>query len=316
MSDVSGQARAQIEEGTRVGKAVSVSRSLDSRFRETPKPEPDTGALPGIDCGRVFVITGAGVSAESGIPTFRGKEGYWRNLDPAKLATTAFKNDPKLVWEWYRERRQRIRAAQPNPAHEAIVQLAAQSREFLLVTQNVDNLHVRAKWEGTRLAKEKIVQIHGDIFGTRCSLCEFSYREDKEEKGIAQEQDRTSKCPDCGAPMRPGVVWFGEQLDAREIERVETYVDGGSCDVVIVAGTTATFGYMVDWAVRAAGKTGQLIEVNPEPTLLSQFATQLIREPAGVALPRLVDALCANPQPAHIYLATARSLANNVRLTG
>ena len=95
--------------------------------------------------GRVFVITGAGVSAESGIPTFRGKDGYWRNLDPAKLATPeAFAHDPNLVWDWYRERRQRIRTAQPNPAHRAIANLAEQAREFLLVTQNVDDLHRRA----------------------------------------------------------------------------------------------------------------------------------------------------------------------------
>src|SRR5207302_853704 len=103
---------------------------------------------------RILVITGAGVSAESGIPTFRGKDGHWRNLDPAKLATPeAFANDPKLVWDWYRERRRRIRTAQPNPAHQAIVKLAAQAVEFLLVTQNVDDLHARAG-----LPKDKMVQ--------------------------------------------------------------------------------------------------------------------------------------------------------------
>src|SRR6184192_1430895 len=118
---------------------------------------------------RVLVITGAGVSAESGIPTFRGKDGYWRNLDPAKLATpTAFQNDPKLVWEWYRERREGIRKSEPNPAHQAIAKLAQHAREFLLVTQNVDDLHARA---GS--SKEKMVQIHGDIFVTRCSQCDF-----------------------------------------------------------------------------------------------------------------------------------------------
>src|SRR5213080_131841 len=115
---------------------------------------------------RVLVITGAGVSAESGIPTFRGKDGYWRNFDPAKLATPeAFARDPKLVWEWYRERRQRIRNAQPNAAQRA--------SEFLLVTQNVDDLHVRAG-----LPTEKMVQIHGDIFVTRCSRCHFQFREE------------------------------------------------------------------------------------------------------------------------------------------
>jgi len=120
---------------------------------------------------RVLVLTGAGVSAESGIPTFRGKDGYWKNLDPTRLATPeAFARDPQLVWEWYRERRQRIRNAQPNAAHEAIARLAHQTEEFLLVTQNVDDLHARAG-----LPAEKMVRIHGDIFVTRCSRCEFSY---------------------------------------------------------------------------------------------------------------------------------------------
>ena len=126
---------------------------------------------------RVLVLTGAGVSAESGIPTFRGKDGYWRNLDPARLATPeAFEKNPKLVWEWYRERRNRIWNAQPNAAHAAITRLAQRADEFLLVTQNVDDLHARAG-----LRKEKMVQIHGDIFVTRCSRCEFSRRDDGQD---------------------------------------------------------------------------------------------------------------------------------------
>ena len=120
---------------------------------------------------RVLVLTGAGVSAESGIPTFRGKNGYWRNLDPTKLATPeAFARDPQLVWDWYRERRERIRNARPNAAHEAIARLARRTEEFLLVTQNVDDLHARAG-----IPADKMVQIHGDIFVTRCSRCDFSY---------------------------------------------------------------------------------------------------------------------------------------------
>jgi NAD-dependent deacetylase len=239
---------------------------------------------------RTLVITGAGVSAESGIPTFRGKDGYWRNLNPAKLATPeAFATDPKLVWEWYRERRQRILSAQPNPAHQAIVKLAAHADEFLLVTQNVDDLHLRAESEGQRLSQEKIVQIHGDIFVTQCSRCECSRKKQEEE----EEEGNVPQCPECGELMRPGVVWFGEQLDSRKIERVENFLAHASCDVVIVAGTTAAFGYITDWALRARDQDGQLIEVNPDPTPLSTFATHLIREPAGMALPRLVDELLA-----------------------
>jgi NAD-dependent deacetylase len=261
---------------------------------------------------RVLVLTGAGVSAESGISTFRGKDGYWRNLDPAKLATPeAFAKDPGLVWEWYRERRQRIRNAQPNAAHEAIVKLAQHAHEFLLVTQNVDDLHARA---GS--SKEKMVQIHGDIFVTRCSRCDFvdagrggspeppasraiypnngrlgSIAPTSAQPNYDHEEKTIPKCPECGALMRPGVVWFGEQLPWSELQRVENYLARGPCDFVIVAGTTATFGYIVDWALQASRDVGDLIEVNPEETPLSQFATQRVRERAALALPRIVDEL-------------------------
>ena len=241
---------------------------------------------------RVLVLTGAGVSAESGIPTFRGKDGYWRNLDPAQLATPeAFARDPKLVWEWYRERRHRIRNAQPNAAHAAITRLAQHADEFLLVTQNVDDLHARAG-----LPKEKMVQIHGDIFVTRCSRCDFGFTDYEHEHDHEQEQEEEEgnivpRCAKCDALMRPGVVWFGEQLPWTEMQRVESYLGGGVCDLVIVAGTTATFGYIVDWALRASPERfrGELIEVNPEETPLSGFATRLVREPAAIALPRIVD---------------------------
>src|SRR5919198_1930280 len=249
---------------------------------------------------RVLVITGAGVSAESGIPTFRGKDGYWRKLDPIKLATPeAFARDPELVWQWYRERRQRIRNAQPNAGHEAIARLAQHADEFLLVTQNVDDLHERAG-----LAKAEMVQIHGDIFVTRCSRCDFGRHdypppqtysaasehdhEREHEQGQGQENG-VPRCTKCDALMRPGVVWFGETLPSRETERVENYLQRDHCGIVIVAGTTATFGYIIDWALRASRRGGELIEVNPEETPLSRFATRLVREPAAIALPRIVD---------------------------
>jgi NAD-dependent deacetylase len=229
---------------------------------------------------RVLIITGAGVSAESGIPTFRGKDGYWRNLDPIKLATPeAFARDPELVWQWYRERRRRISNAQPNAAHEAIANLAHCADEFLLVTQNVDDLHERSG-----LAKAEMVQIHGNIFVTRCSRCDFW-----KEQGQQQEQNGVPRCAKCNALMRPGVVWFGEPLPLLETQCVEKYLQRDPCGVVIVAGTTATFGYIIDWALRASRRDGELIEVNPEETSLSRFATRLVREPAALALPRIVD---------------------------
>jgi NAD-dependent deacetylase len=247
---------------------------------------------------RVLVLTGSGVSAESGIPTFRGKDGYWRNLDPTKLATPeAFARDPQLVWDWYRERRERIRNARPNAAHEAIVRLAQRTDEFLLVTQNVDDLHARAG-----ITAEKMVQIHGHIFVTRCSCCEFERHAYEHpppprlRRTIEQEQEHEGvvpRCPKCRALMRPGVVWFGEQLSRNELERVENFLDGGTCDVVIVAGTTATFGYIIDWALRGSRDGAELVEVNPEETSLSRFATRLVREPAAIALPRIVEELIA-----------------------
>ena len=248
---------------------------------------------------RVLVLTGAGVSAESGIPTFRGKDGYWRNLDPIKLATPeAFARDPELVWQWYRERRHTIRDAQPNAAHQAIANLAQRADEFLLVTQNVDDLHERAG-----LAKAEMVQIHGDIFVTKCSRCDFEQEQEHpssiaaatygvaSEQGQEQSQNGAPRCTKCGALMRPGVVWFGEPLPSREIERVENYLQRDPCGIVIVVGTTATFGYIIDWALRASRRGGELVEVNPEETPLSRFATRLVREPAALALPRIVDEL-------------------------
>lgn len=257
---------------------------------------------------RVLVLTGAGVSAESGIPTFRGKDGYWRNFDPTKLATPeAFARDPQVVWDWYSERRQGIRNARPNAAHEAIARLAEFTDDFLLVTQNVDDLHARAG-----MPANKIVQIHGDIFVTRCSRC--SWRADicdaetgDTAAGVGVAGNRLSsdsiergsdthsvpKCPKCNALMRPAVVWFGEQLPWKQMQRVEGFL-AGACNVVIVAGTTASFGYIIDWALRGSRDGGELIEVNPEETPLSQFATRSVREPAAIALPRIVDGLLEN----------------------
>ena len=235
---------------------------------------------------RVFVVTGSGISAESGIPTFRGKEGYWRNLDPTKLATpTAFANDPELVWDWYRHRRELIRRSKPNAAHAALVKLAANAREFLLLTQNVDDLHARAQWSSQSLPADQLVQIHGDIFVTRCAECDFRRSDpDRDEAGVP-------KCPRCGGAMRPGVVWFGEQLGASDIRRVEHYLQSGPCDVVIVVGTTAIFGYIINWAIAARGDHGQMFEINPAESAISSYATRIFREPAAKALPRVVDDL-------------------------
>jgi NAD-dependent deacetylase len=152
----------------------------------------------------------------------------------------------------------------------------------------VDDLHARAG-----ASEEKMVQIHGDIFVTRCSRCDFrlhDYEHDHEHEHESEDID-VPRCPRCEGLMRPGVVWFGEQLPWDELRRVENYLEDGACDFVIVAGTTATFGYIVDWALQASRDGGELIEVNPDETPLSQFTTQRVREPAALALPRIVDEL-------------------------
>ena len=226
---------------------------------------------------RLFVVTGAGISAESGIPTFRGPDGYWRNLDPTKLATeAAFRRDPVLVWEWYRERRAQIRQCQPNAAHEAVVQLTTQFSESLVLTQNVDDLHARARWRGRQLSAGQLVQIHGDIFVTRCSSCSYRHREEADAtiRGVPA-------CTQCGQAMRPGVVWFGEQLERRRFTASEQFLAAGPCDLTIVIGTTAVFGYIVDWSLTARGERGSLIEVNPTESELSRYATEIVREPAA-----------------------------------
>jgi len=248
--------------------------------------------------GRVAVVTGAGVSAESGIPTFRGAGGYWRNHDPRQLATPeAFARDPALVWEWYGERRDTVRSAAPNPGHRALARLGEIAREHLIVTQNVDDLHERA---GT--PPEHLVHIHGEIFRSACTRCDYSHYSGPSEGPEPPRRATTAepssptrthdtvapapppRCPRCRALLRPGVVWFGEMLDGAAIARVERFFTGGDVDLVLTIGTTALFDYVVDWSTR----TGRLVEINPEPTPLSAHAAHVVRAPAGQALPLLL----------------------------
>lgn len=228
--------------------------------------------------GRILVITGSGISADSGIPTFRGKDGYWRKLDPMKLATPeAFRANPQLVWEWYLYRRKIVSEAQPNAGHEAIAKLSHIAREFLLVTQNVDDLHERG---GTR--NDRIVKVHGDLFLNRC----FDLNCDERNREIVSESV-LPRCLRCSSLLRPGVVWFGESLDPATIQRVEDFISNGPCDLVMVIGTTAQFGYIVHWALRAAGGSGTILEINPDQTGLSSVVHLSVRESASAALPRI-----------------------------
>ena len=237
---------------------------------------------------RVLVVTGAGISAESGIPTFRGAGGYWRNLDPTKLATqSAFDSDPDIVWQWYRERREMIRRAEPNAAHVAVAKLSARADDFFLLTQNVDDLHDRAEWEGYRIPDEQKAHVHGDIFTTKCERGDFTRLESSDDHA------GVPRCPKCGARMRPGVVWFGEGLSPHEIARVDYWVRARPCDLVIVIGTTVAFDYIVHWTRLAAARRGRLIEINPDDRFLEPLGAEWVRDRAASALPRIVEELTA-----------------------
>lgn len=242
---------------------------LDEETRVTAKAPPQ----------RVLAITGAGISAESGIPTFRGKGGYWRNLEATKLATLKmFNRDPGLVWRWYLSRRRLIAKARPNAAHRALAKLAVACPQFLLVAQNVDDLDRRAG-----MPAEKLVQIHGDIFSTYCRNC--GHR--SVDRSLRFR--RVPRCPECDANVGPGVVWFDEDFAAEQKRRLYGFLRSGPCEVVLVIGTSVAFKYVARWARRAKGTRGALVEVNPVATPLSPFADRTLREPAARALPKLVE---------------------------
>jgi NAD-dependent deacetylase len=230
---------------------------------------------------RVVALTGAGISAESGVQTFRGPGGLWRNYSPEKLATPeAFAQDPRLVWEWYDWRRQIIRKAEPNPGHRALAELERRktgttgaSGSFTLVTQNVDGLHDRA---GSR----NVVKLHGDIWLLRCVGCGTEARND--EVPLA---DLPPRCR-CGALVRPGVVWFGEPLPPGEWERaVEA---SAQAEVFLAIGTSAVVYPAAGLAEVAREAGAKLAVVNPEPTPIDPAADWLLHGPAGELLPRLL----------------------------
>jgi NAD-dependent deacetylase len=223
----------------------------------------------------VTVLTGAGVSAESGVPTFRGVGGLWRQHRPEELATpAAFARDPQLVWEWYEWRRSLIREADPNEGHHAIVEIERIYPEFLLITQNVDNLHRRA-------GSKNIVELHGNIFRYRCAGC--GARID-EEPG---DPDSVPPRCECGAYWRPDVVWFGESLP--EMALSQAFRAAHRCDVMLSVGTSAVVHPAASLPVIAHEAGALLIEVNPDSTPISPLADACLTGPSATILPELVD---------------------------
>jgi len=229
----------------------------------------------------VVILTGAGVSAESGVPTFRGEEGLWRNHRPEELATPgAFRRDPALVWEWYQWRRDLIQSCEPNRAHRAIARLQRKRDDVTLVTQNVDGLHPLAGSPRARL-----LEVHGSIFRMRCTRC--AWEDERRAPVDASSRDTLPRCPSCDALARPAVVWFGESLDEGVLGRA--FEVAGESDVCLVVGTSAVVQPAASIPRVTAERGGTLVEVNPDRTPLSSAADVRLAGPAGELMPRLVE---------------------------
>lgn len=232
---------------------------------------------------RITVLTGAGVSAESGVPTFRDAQtGHWSSFKPEDLATPeAFRRNPKRVWDWYAMRRAKVHEVQPNDGHRALVELERRVPEFVLVTQNVDGLHQRA---GSR----NVVELHGNITRTKCFV------EDTLVEQWAETGETPPKCPACGGPLRPDVVWFHENLPPDALARATAAAR--RCDVFLSIGTSALVYPAAALPFDAVEAGALLIEINPNPTPLTSKAAYFLQGPSGIILPALVRAVWATPQ--------------------
>lgn len=228
---------------------------------------------------RVVVFSGAGVSRESGLDTFRGAGGLWERMRPEELATPeAFRADPGKVWRWYAWRYRQASEAQPNPAHATIARLETLFPAVMVVTQNVDGLHQRA---GSR----SLLELHGTITRAVCERC-GSGRDMGE--AVAESSERPPLCS-CGGRFRPAVVWFGEMLPQDVL--VRAYEEATFCDLFLSVGTSSVV-YPAAGLIELAHQAGAcLIEVNPEPTPFSHIMDLRLAAPAGEALPALVDAM-------------------------
>jgi NAD-dependent deacetylase len=224
---------------------------------------------------KIVALTGAGISAESGLATFRdAQSGLWSKFKPEELATAdAFRRNPKLVSDWYRWRREQAAKAEPNPGHLALAEMEKRGPDFLLITQNVDGLHVRA-------GSNRIVELHGNIHRFRC----FENDCASENFDIA-----TGRCRSCGGNLRPAVVWFGEMLPIDVLEWAIAAAE--ECDVFFSIGTSSLVYPAADLWRRAKNKGAIIIEINKEPTPLSPLADYSFRGKAGEVLPELIRQL-------------------------
>ncbi|WP_420546361.1 SIR2 family NAD-dependent protein deacylase [Nitrosopumilus sp.] len=223
------------------------------------------------DSKRVVFVTGAGISQESGIPTFRGKDGLWRNHDVMKLATIeAFYENPRLVWEWYNQRRENIFKAHPNAGHKAIAELEKYV-DVTILTQNIDGLHQRA-------GNTKVLELHGSIVKTKCSVCDF--KDEITEKFL----EIPPRCA-CGNILRPDVVWFGEPLSEDIWNNAMSIAS--QCDLLVVVGTSLVVSPANRLPIYAKQNNATLIEINPNNTEMSSEMDAVIRNSSATALPEL-----------------------------
>ncbi len=237
---------------------------------------------------RVVVLTGAGVSAESGVPTFRGAGGLWKQFKAEDLATPiAFGRDPRLVWEWYAWRREEVRKCRPNAAHLALARWMLGRAGVTLVSQNVDDLHERAARDvaadAEAAARALPIKLHGSLFHDRCARCNH-----RVEGGAvdAASLETLPHCPECGGLMRPDVVWFGEMLPARAVEAA--FSAASEAEACLVIGTTGAVypAAGVAHAAKAAGAS--VVIVDPAPTELDGIADVRLTGAAGDLVPRLL----------------------------
>lgn len=260
---------------------------------ENPKPTVSDVLLQRMRAARrVMVLTGAGISAESGLATFRDPEtGYWSRFNPDELASRdGFVRDPRRVWAWYALRRQKMRAAAPNPGHYALARLQDIYPEVAVVTQNIDGLHARA---GSR----DVIELHGNLAHFRCFEEDIPVEYDEPaDTAPIRDDDRDSwpevpRCPRCGGRLRPDVVWFGESLPGEQWNRAED--SALACDLCLVVGTSAMVYPAAVLPTMARRSGALLVEVNPEPTELTRTAALSLRGPAGEMLPWLVERITA-----------------------
>ena len=225
------------------------------------------------DIKKIVFVTGAGISQESGIPTFRGKDGLWRNYDAMKLATIdAFYDNPKLVWEWYNERRKNIFGALPNLGHKAIAELE-KFADVVVLTQNIDGLHQKA-------GSSEVLELHGSIIKIKCSVCNF-----KDE--IMTEFSEIPPLCKCGNILRPDVVWFGESLPQDIWQKAIVFAS--QCDLMIIAGTSLVVSPANTLPIYAKQNNAILIEINPENTEMSSEMDLVIRKTSATTLPKFVS---------------------------